>query len=469
MSSTYCPLPWIFQAIRNNGQARICCQANVSENRGLLRKADGTIYQAGSDNLDESRNSELMRDARLKMLNGEWPSTCSRCKNEEGANLRSRRIYENQTWEKRYDSEWARSVTNPDGSMDTNHVPPIYFDIRLGNKCNLKCRMCGPTDSDMWYEDYHSVVGDTFSDTQGDVKIEKQGNRWKVSDTSYDWHETDVFWNYLKKHASHIEHLHIVGGEPLLIENHYHALEFLCEHGYASKITLEYNTNLMVLPQKALELWKQFKEVRIGVSIDGIGEVNDYIRTPSKWSTIEKNLRRLDQASPNLTLWLSVTIQIYNVYHVTEMIRWKLESGLKRFNSSMRLPFITSHVLHHPKYLNIRTLPPQTKAKVAQHYADFGLWFHEWSLKNINDSDKRKKLQEKLSAQLSAYLDYMNKEDWSHLLKQFTKYTKDLDVLRKQDFSIIAPELAHELNFSNTLPNTEVPYISVPMDTVSQK
>lgn len=445
MSSTYCPLPWIFQAIRNNGQVRICCQANVSETRGLLKKEDGETYNAATDDLNESRNSQLMKSARLDMLAGAWPSSCTRCQSEEASGLRSRRIYENQAWGDRFNAEWAALHTSPSGTIDTTQIPPIYFDIRLGNKCNLKCRMCGPTDSDMWYGDYAETTSDTFKDTQGKVKISKVGNRWTVSDNSYDWHEKDIFWTYLKTHAEWIEHLHIVGGEPLLIENHYKALEFLCEQGYAKGITLEYNTNLMVLPQKALDLWKQFKAVKIGVSIDGYDTVNDYIRTPSKWSVIVKNLHRLDNASPNLNLWLSATIQIYNIYNITDLIRFKLESGLKNFNSTLRLPFITSHVLHSPAFLNIRTLPAPCKKKVEKKFDDFVFWFSQWSAENIVDSERRLKMAKQLRQLLDSYVTYMNKEDWSHHLPEFISYTQKLDMIRKQNFAAVLPELAADL------------------------
>lgn len=424
---------------------RICCQANVSENRGLLKKENGETYNAGHDDLDESRNSELMNSARLDMLEGRWPSACSRCQSEEASGLRSRRIYENQAWGTRYSQEWASANTAEDGRIDTNAVPPVYFDIRLGNKCNLKCRMCGPTDSNLWYEDYHNTVAPSFSDTQGKVQISQSGNRWVVSDNSYDWHENEIFWDHLKKHAQWIEHLHIVGGEPLLIENHYKALEFLHENGFAKNITMEYNTNLMVLPQRALELWKHFKKVKVGVSLDGHGAVNDYIRSPSKWNIIVRNLERLNAASPNIDMWLSATIQVYNIYNITDLIRWKLESGLSRFNNTSRLPFITSHVLHHPKHYNIRILPQAVKAKVRQKFADFEMWFQDWALENIPEEKRRKDMTESLHKLLKSYADYMNKEDWSHLMEEFWNNTLKLDKARNQDFFKVAPELANDL------------------------
>ena len=38
MSELFCPMPWITQSTRNNGDLRICCQANVGYDQGLARK-----------------------------------------------------------------------------------------------------------------------------------------------------------------------------------------------------------------------------------------------------------------------------------------------------------------------------------------------------------------------------------------------------------------------------------------------
>ena len=72
MSDTFCPIPWIFQAVRNNGDIRICCQANVTDNQGVVRHDDGTPFNAGRDDMSLARNATLMKEVRKNMLAGEW-------------------------------------------------------------------------------------------------------------------------------------------------------------------------------------------------------------------------------------------------------------------------------------------------------------------------------------------------------------------------------------------------------------
>ena len=60
MSKTFCPIPWIFQAVRNNGDVRVCCQANATKNQGVVRHPDGRSFNAGRDSMDEARNLSLI-------------------------------------------------------------------------------------------------------------------------------------------------------------------------------------------------------------------------------------------------------------------------------------------------------------------------------------------------------------------------------------------------------------------------
>ena len=98
MTKTFCPIPWIFQAARSNGDVRVCCQANVTKNKGVVRKQDGTAYNTGIDNLSEARNGRLMKDIRKNMLSSKWSEECGRCRQEEENGLTSRRQYEQLQW-----------------------------------------------------------------------------------------------------------------------------------------------------------------------------------------------------------------------------------------------------------------------------------------------------------------------------------------------------------------------------------
>jgi len=430
-NNTFCPIPWNFQAIRANGDIRVCCQANVTKNQGVVRKADGASYNAGKDELVSARNGELMLEVRKNMLAGTWSEECGRCKSEEENGLVSRRSYENQQWP--IDMEKIQRLTGLDGSINPEEFPVHYYDLRFGNFCNLKCRMCGPTDSSAWYDDWIELTGSNeFKDTSGIITINKTEKGYDVP--QFDWYNYEPFWTQLEKNMHNIEHVYFAGGEPMLIERHYDFLERCVEADAAKNMIIEYNTNMSTLPTRVLNLWTKFKQVRIGASIDGMEAVLEYQRNPAKWDKTLYNLNKVDALPSNIISWLAFTVTAYNVLHMIDFMKWKLTvSNFKRINSSNRRPVITYHVAHHPKHLNIRVLPNEFKKTVTEKFADFLIWIEE---NNFNEH-----VNKHAKEIVNGVTSYMNgasyyEEQWP----EFVKYTANLDKIRQENLSDVEPE-----------------------------
>ena len=431
VSKTFCPIPWIFQAARNNGDLRVCCQANISKNRGLIKDANGNPYNARDGKLQEARNAPLIREMRVDMMEGRWPEECTRCEQEEKSGLNSRRLYELNTWP--YQFQDLKAKTAQDGSIDVTEIPVVYYDLRFGNKCNLACRMCGPSDSDSWYEDYFSMTNRNFYfDSHGKVEIEKRGSRWVDTKASYNWHESSQFWKELEENSHNIQHIYMAGGEPLLIEKHYDFLEKCIEQKISANIILEYNTNLTLLPQRVVDLWQNFKQVRVGASIDGYGETLEFQRYPAKWDKIYSNLKKLDNLEAPVISWLAYTVTIYNLMHLPEFMRWKvLESGFQRINSTKKRPIITHHMAHKPEHLNIRVLSEEQKKKVSESFANYKDIYHQ----SFND------LQAKAAmAILDSVEKYMwNKSYHDEFYEESMNFSLKLDSIRGQNSQKFLP------------------------------
>ena len=431
MSNTFCPIPWIFQAVRNNGDIRICCQANVTENQGVVRHEDGTSYNAGRDDMEAARNATLMKEVRKNMLSGEWSAECGRCQQEESAGLNSRRQYELDNW-KSFTIDDAMYITEPDGTIKDSKLE--YYDLRFGNLCNLACRMCGPTDSHTWYEqwaDYHG--SEEYKDTHGTVTLTRN-DKGRLSTTDYDWHGSETFWQQLESNIPNIKHVYMAGGEPMMIERHYEFLQKCIDMGQSKKMILEYNTNMSNLPKRVLDMWTKFKQVRVGASMDGMGAVVEYQRWPLKWNQAYANLQKLDeyaQSNPNILAWLACTVTAYNIWHIPDFMQWKLnDSGFKKINSTKKRPIITHHVAHGPKRVNIRVLPDSMKAQVTAYYAEQIKYFKE------NYSEDIAKNAESI---LNSITKYMNAATIDNL-DEFIKFTKGIDAARNQSIVDIAPE-----------------------------
>jgi len=438
-NNKFCPLPWISSNIRNNGDIRVCCHANAGVSKGIFRKDDGSAYNAQSDDYVEAMNSKLAKDIRLSMLDNSTHEACTRCDREDAAGVRSRRLYETQNWEGRFGLTDAIAATETDGAID---IMPQYYDLRFGNLCNLKCRMCGPTDSSQWYDDQVKVWDmESFHDSHGKVQLVKNNKgRYEPLQNQYNWHNSDTFWKQIEDRIPSIRHIHTVGGEPLLIDRHYDLFQKIIDAGRAQDVIIEYNSNITNIPQRAWDIWKHFKTVKIGASIDAFGKANDYIRHPSKFSMLEKNLQKLDDSPDNVQAWISCTVQAYNVMNLPEFMQWILKQNYKKVQRFEFKPIITTHPLHNPRHLNIRIFPQDVKDKIAAYwrstYSEFdriadSQYDNEWA--TIVKADARKVLE--------GYIDFMMAEDWSDAFPKFCKYTKRLDTIRNEDMQLNLPRL----------------------------
>jgi len=432
-SKTFCALPWIHLATRPNGDVRVCCTANASgagsqdnKTAGLVKK-DGIAMNMRNHTIEEVWNSEHMRRTRLQMLNGDVPESCRKCFAEESKGIVSKRIWETEVWDKRLNIDDIISKTTEEGYLPTN-IP--YFDLRLGNVCNLKCVMCSPHDSSSWIKEWKI----NMPDYKNKDLIKDQS--WD-SDFDYTWYKKGSFIESMKSQAQHIKELYFAGGEPLMIPEHYNILQFMVDEGYSKNCCIRYNSNGTDIPEKLLTLWEKFKEVTFNFSIDAYGEKNDYIRYPSQWKTIENNLKTLDDTLDNIRVNIAAAVQLFNVGYLDELAEWKMKQNFKKINLP---PFgggvISTHLVYFPSYLNIRVLPQELKqfAKTKiENFIDKQKFNFEF---NNNPMGKRR---------WEGIIEYMMQEDWSDKLPILQDYLRVLDKNRGTDFRKTFPELGESI------------------------
>ena len=444
-NKAWCPLPWMSLNVRNNGDVRVCCNANTSLSQGLIAKESGEYYNLGTDEIQSFRNAQMMKDIRLSMLNGEYHSACTRCQREDESGMESRKTWEKDIWQETMNEEKSRALTQVDGTINTEEIPLTYADLRFGNLCNLKCRMCGPTDSSQWYDDQVAVWGTTsYKDSGKIIKLVKNENgKYKPNNDIYSWYENPKFWDSLEQEIPSISRLYIVGGEPLLIDQHYDFLNKCIEYGRADKIIIEYNSNITNIPHRAWNIWKHFQLVQIGASIDGVGVINDYIRHPSKWSQIEANMRKLDEADGNFKVWWAATIQAYNLTHLPDMMMWKMEQNFKKINNPAIIdtrPVLTPHPLHSPDFLNVKIFPAKSKMYISEMFKQYKfesrdkIYSIDFGNTKFNDSSYKQ-----FCKILDNYTAYMNAADYSDRLEKFWHYTNRLDEVRGQSLKEVSP------------------------------
>ena len=333
--------------------------------------------------------------------------------------------------------------TKPDGTIKNSDFPIKYWDLRFGNKCNIKCRSCGPTDSDQWYSDHIDLgLGDTFKIKDGTVAVIEQENKKLIVKDVFDWVENSKLWDQIKNNIDTIERFYFTGGEPTVNLKHRELLEYMIDQGVADKIILEYNTNMAGIPDDVFKKWSQFKEVHIGMSIDGIYEHFEHIRFPGKWKTVERNLNKMDKDPrlANTTTSFTMTLSIMNVIHVLDLIWWLKEQKYARINTN-----VVVHNLYWPKFYNIQNLPNEVKVIVENLYKTFiDDMYKRWS-KDIEWCRHTEKTLESIIVHMN------EKEPDEAEFQNFFKRQDALDKIRKEDWRTSLKGIADILTYYTDL------------------
>jgi MoaA/NifB/PqqE/SkfB family radical SAM enzyme len=393
--NTYCSLPWIHLASHPDGGVTLCCISDHKNGESRSKNLNPIKFlNLNQNSVVEVMNSDYFKQVRIDMLEGKIPNACRRCFQEESAGIRSKRIEENKKFG--FTEDMARAITQNDGSIPINFK---FLELRLGNLCNLRCRTCNPNSSTQWIEPYQKLQKELEFVTFYEKKIDCS------------WIENEEFWEDLLSHSEDLKLIYINGGEPTLVEKHWKYLERLVERGLNNKITLWYNINMTHLPDKLIELWKQFKKVQISCSIDDLGTRNDYIRSGSRWDQVIANLDKLQSLG-----WCEVsvcqTVSWINVYYINEFNKFMKNRGLH-----VHLNFV-----HDPDFMSVRALPVKIKNIILEKCVDLNpndLNHLQSQFKDDDDLDLFKK-----GLEYNNFLDKTNKknfpdyfQDWYNVLK----------------------------------------------------
>ena len=444
-SNTFCVLPWIHFATRPNGDMRLCCSANASgagtdHAVGLVKMENGKPANFGRETPMQAWNNDYMKSVRTTMLKGEIPASCRKCFEEESNGVASKRVWESYTWmEDGIDIPELVAQTAQDGTVPEKLV---YLDLRLGHTCNIKCVMCSPHDSSRWVSDHKKL----FPILQ-DPEV-KQQMAWGREEFNNYWYEKPEFLQEMYSQIPNIKQVYFAGGEPLVIKEHKLFIEEIIRQGYQDRILLRYNSNGLLVDEELISLWSRFKKVKFAVSMDACYERDEYIRYPTDWTTVEKNLRLLDNTPDNIQTSLATAIQIFNIKHLPDFMKWKIQSNFKKLNVGtvpggvqMGGGLVNMHLLYIPTFLSIQILPKEDKQEVEQRFMEF----KEWLWNNYRQDDDFWKYNPYGWKRWEAVLNHMNAADHSHLLPGFKEYVNKLDAIRGLNAAKIFPELAHLL------------------------
>jgi len=318
----FCIAPFVNFSTRTDGRIRACCQADEFK---TVHAFDNDVQQ-----IWRSDEWEAMRE---NFRNGEWPKECWRCRTNVEKGVSTRMNMENKRWEH---LDWEKLKQDPE-----IHI----FDLRMGNTCNLKCVMCSPMNSSLWWNE--QKLFNHLSDNEL-----KNRERYK-------WAMDDYLLDEVKQNLAGLQMLYFSGGEPLLIKKHKEIIEECIAQGVAGNIALVYDTNATMIDEYWIERWSHFKEVQINFSIDGGREVVEYIRYPVKYDDLIQSMELLKDIT--CKVFLQFSLAAYNIFEVDTIIALKNHYGFKGINISL---------VYWPDFLSAHHLPDAIKEQAMELYKD---------------------------------------------------------------------------------------------------
>lgn len=364
----YCYFSMQGYSTHPHGRTRPCCFSRIETNAYMPSVDIGAVPYWQEDNnwnspdIADFINDPKLMDIRSKLLNNETPEGCKACFELENQGIRSFR----QTWNEIYQDHIDTSLqyVSEDGYLDPKAV--TYLDISLGNVCNLKCRSCNPWASHRWIEEGPTVPHTDWDDTAYLVGTMSSKNPWFVKafeDNFFD----DVLPN--------VRVINFIGGEPLVVEEHYAWLEHIINNGWSKDIELHYNTNATTIPDRLLDIWDKFKGIVLSLSIDAVGDLAYYVRYPSKWRVVQKNVNKLKEFSrtrKGVVVHTHVTLSLLNLHDLPNILEWCKENydtwhyswDWGNYGYQNCLPHF--NIVEHPRHLNIRNLPDKQKAAMNE-------------------------------------------------------------------------------------------------------
>ena len=431
-NKTFCMAPWVHMNIGPNGDVYPCCMMPICGTEGISDDAEESTddttepteelsinplevvstecagtprdFKMGSlmnESLKEIWNNDKMRELRSNMIAGKKSSYCTSCYKEEEIGHGSLRLSMNQTYEKHY--EYVKE-TKEDGTFERFNL--VYWDFRLNNVCNFKCRMCSPGYSSAWERELRK-------------EFNIEGEYPKI--------DVDMVHQDIEPLYDIVEEVYFAGGEPLITDHHYKILRKLIEKNRNTVVRLSYNTNFSTLKYKddnVLDLWKKFPNLYLSVSFDGTGKRGELIRKGFDWQKFLDNFKMFRSKFPNTNVKINYVFQATNCFHTMDAHKELYLRGIiKNWDD------FTLCILHNPDYMSVLIHDTDSRRLLAQK-----IKYH------IENYLVPAKANESIKQYISV-LKLLSEEKRDHLVPYFKSYMSALDCIRNENSLEVFPEL----------------------------
>lgn len=414
-NGTLCAYPFRTFELGPHGRYRFCCKW---DQLGMNKQGSNQYVGVTNGEIQEGWNHPELNAIRKDMLEGKKVSGCWQCYNEEKSSNASLRQQESNWWAEQYPEDFASKINEFEttGRIDK----PWQMDLRLSTLCNLMCRMCTPDISTNLAKETGKIIkvnSDFASVTTYDPEYERE----------IDFGLNQDFMMDLQSNMQGVKKLFFLGGEPSIMRSIPILLQHCIDQNLAKDIEVQFSTNLTNPATNCIEKLKHFKSVQMTFSIDGFEGVNDYIRYPSKWDVVKKNLKIMLKLPKPFFFVTSPVPQVYNIMNWYELMNFW--NTVNVWNDVLVAP---CH-LEDPGFLKINNLPESLRPQAIDRLK---------KCFTIDICRKNEIVYEKIKFMISE----LEKPQMNKAFKdRLELYTHSVDSYRNMNIKDYIPDLANGL------------------------
>lgn len=403
--------------IGNDGSFHYCRWGENNKSRSGLKNQHPIVW------FQRSPEQKFLRQG---MINGVKNLDCHGCYTMESygkVSGRQRQLLKTGIQLSEFDktllsSPWL-SVFNSRSDGETDQVP-LDWQIDLGNFCNSACIFCLPESSSRLASELHKLkIIDTLPQ-----------DNW-----SKDPEQLSRLIDALEKAnaKNNIRYLHFIGGETLIIP----AFKEILAH-ITNPTTLGFTTNLTVWDQQVIDLLEPH-QVHLGVSIETLSSLNDYVRWGSKIDQVLENLARWQQLAQSRDWIISIRIT------PTALTIGELDT-VYEFAWQNNILVESCNFIHEPAFLRPSVLPLGLRLSARHNLSrwinskDAGLDLDVVNTRDIN------RTKEVLLQDAKSYINYLDTaRDETELLPRLADYLNRLESNRNNCILTHLPHYADTL------------------------
>ena len=432
----FCSSPWLHIRLNASGQFIPCRWMNSGHyiNPKFSTYSDLNFKTTG---LMEYFNSDQMKLVRTSLLTDKKLPACAKCHYEDSFGKTSGR--KKQLYRSKLDSEESFDETFTDSlhydlfkySEENNgesNGHPFDLQIDLGNTCNGACIMCYPDLSSRLYSDYTKLS--TISPA-----LFKQGP--KINCWSDDPVLLDRFIQELIKFPS-IDYIHLLGGETLYLESFYTICDALIAAGLSEKIFLGTTTNLTLYSERLENIVTQFSSFHIGLSIESVNPLNDYIRYPAKIAgvldTLGKFLELRNGNPDKIHLSLRITPNIFSIFYMDEIIQYMCDNNITGESCD---------ILYNPACLRMELIPEDLRL-IAISKLEKVIELNSLSRSAVVDTRNSGLIRQVIASVAFSYIDFLTNmtlpSDSEKCRRDLVTFLNGFESLRGNSILEYAPE-----------------------------